>query len=613
MKKKDSKKTSIGGQAVMEGVMMRGKTSMATAVRDADGIIRIETKRLKANGKRNAFLKLPIIRGIVNFFSSFVVGTKTLMRSAEVYGEGEPSKFEKWCAKKLKVNITSVVIFFSLVLGLGLAVALFIYAPIKAREGLELLFKTEFGNIAKNFIEGGFKILIFILYIVIVSLLKDIRRTFEYHGAEHKTISCYEKGLELTPENAKKCSRLHNRCGTTFMFFVMLISILVFALVEALFAHYNVEIEKLYRVLLKIVLLPLVAGLSYELLKGLAKTDFFLFYPLKLPGLLLQKLTTKEPDEKQLEVAITAFNEVMKMDEDLTIAERDFVVAEKRNKLLERIKKKLKDNGIEEDAEAEWIISICLNVPRSSVNQDVLVNPKDIDRIEKLVNERITGRPLWYCIGDTEFFDLKINVDERVLIPRPETEQLVEEALKYIDSTKVVLDLCTGSGAIAIAVATKTGAKVVAVDVSEGALELAQENAKLNSASVEFIKSDLFEELGERKFDIIISNPPYIPSEDVKQLQREVRDFEPTLALDGGKDGLDFYIRITKEASLHMVEDGLLAFEIGIYQGEAVAEMCKAVGFGAVAIRKDYAGIERMVFAAKEGGKYADLLLEIAK
>jgi uncharacterized protein YqhQ len=195
--------TSIGGQAVLEGVMMRGESSMATAVRDADGIIRLETKRLKPIKERNWFLKLPVVRGVVNFITSMAGGVQVLMRSADVYGEGEPSKFEKWTAEKLKINVMSVVTFFSLILGFGLAIFLFMWLPQFLRVQLENLFNTQFDIWAKNFIEGGLKLLVFILYILLCNLLKDVRRTFMYHGAEHKTISCFESGksyLQIIPK-----------------------------------------------------------------------------------------------------------------------------------------------------------------------------------------------------------------------------------------------------------------------------------------------------------------------------------------------------------------------------------------------------------------------------
>lgn len=591
-KRKKEKRVSIGGQAVLEGVMMRGARSMATAVRDESGKIRVETKRLKDVNKRCLFLRLPIVRGVVSFISSLFGGTAVLMRSAEVFGEGEPTKFEKWLSEKLKVNVMNVVGAISLVVGLALAIFLFMWLPQTLRGVLESAFNTTFGIWAKNFIEGGVKLLVFILYIVFCSFFKDIKRTFMYHGAEHKTISCYEKGLPLTPENAKTCSRVHDRCGTTFIVFVMVISIIVFACFESLV---GVSITGAPRLLCKIALLPLVAGLSYELLKGLSKTTCFVFYPLKLPGLLLQRITTREPDEKMLEVAITAFNKVLEMDADETVPEVKFAVPEKRNVLTKRVSDTLSDNGITEKAESEWIVSIALGIKRDEVYSDDLVSAEKVEKVNEIVAQRITGRPLWYCIGDTDFYGFTIKVDERVLIPRPETEILVDTALKYIDSGKTVLDLCTGSGAVAIAVQKKTGARVSATDVSDKAIELAKENAALNGAEIEFVTGDLFAPVENKKFDVILTNPPYIKSADIETLQTEVKDFEPKLALDGGEDGLDFYKRIFAEAQNYLNASGVIIAECGAGQAEEIKRI--ASGKFLVSVVKDYENIDRIIVA----------------
>jgi release factor glutamine methyltransferase len=309
---------------------------------------------------------------------------------------------------------------------------------------------------------------------------------------------------------------------------------------------------------------------------------------------LLQSITTREPDDKMLEVAIASFKAVMEMDADESILEKKFQVAKKRRQVTYDVKAKLNENGITEDAEAEWIVSIVLGVKRDEVYKEDLVFPKKIDEIDKIVNERITGRPLWYCIGDTEFYGYKIKVDERVLIPRPETELLVYTAKESLTSDKKVLDLCTGSGAIAISVRKETGANVTASDISEGALSLAKENAKINDASVNFVQSNLFENI-EDKFDMIISNPPYIKSGDIDTLQKEVKDFEPVLALDGGEDGLEFYRKIANQAKNHLNKGGILLLECGIGQAQGVADMLK--DFGTVQIIKDYENIDRIVKA----------------
>ena len=599
-----SKKTSIGGQAVLEGVMMRSSNCVATAVRDADGIIRLETKKVKPAKKRSLIFRLPIFRGAYSLFQSLFSGTAVLMRSSEIYGEGEPSKTEKWLAEKLKLDVMSVVGAVSLILALFLSVALFMFLPQTIRILFQNLFNNgnEFSVWGINLIEGGLKVAIFLSYILLVSLVKDVKRTFMYHGAEHKTITCYEKGLELTVENAKKCSRVHDRCGTTFIVFVMAISIIVFALFES---FVGVELKRvidnrvLYnavRIVCKILLLPLVAGLSYELLKGLSKTNFFLVYPLKVPGLLLQRITTKEPTEDMLEVAITSFKAAKEMEDNPDTPEKRFVFKKMLSKTLTETIETLKKHGIEERAEAEWIISLTTGIKRDELNKDVMLSVDKVERIEDLVSQRIKGKPLWYCIGDTNFYGYTIKVDERVLIPRPETEILCEQAIKYVFDGAEVIDLCTGSGAIAITVNKETGAKVVAVDISSDAILLAQENANKNQAKVEFIQSDMFSNLTDRKFDLIISNPPYIRSNDILNLQDEVKNYEPILALDGGEDGLDFYRIIANNVLNYLNKNGIVLLECGYDQAKDVAELFN--GFD-VEIIKDYSGIERIVKAKR--------------
>ncbi len=608
MKKTVRKKsTYIGGQAVLEGVMMRGKTGMATAVRDDAGNIQVETRRIAPPEKRPRFFRLPFVRGVVNLFDSLASGTSVLMRSAEVYGgeeTEEPSRFEKWLAEKCKVDVMSIVTNVSLVLGVALSIALFVFLPYLAADLIAGWTGLDDEGIWFNLLEGGLRVAIFIAYLALTALMKDIRRTYMYHGAEHKTITCYESGMPLTVENVRTCSRVHDRCGTTFMFFVMVIAILVFSLSNSLLAPLlniqNGVLDFVVRLVIKLALLPVVAGVSYELLKLLAKTQSPWVYPLKAPGLALQRLTTREPDDGMIECAIAAFNKVLEMDADPSSPASSFAVGGKLSDVKARIEKLFSDADIEGE-DCQWILSLNLGIPPSKLQEERLVTPAEARKIFAAVNERLTGRPLWYIVGDADFCGYTIRVDERVLIPRPETELLAERAAEEIARRPAgarVLDLCTGSGAIAVAVTKmcqKKGKPVymTAADISADALSLARENAAENGAEMSFVQSDLFESI-RGKFDAILSNPPYIPSAEIGNLQREVKDFEPRLALDGGADGLDFYRRIAKGFSAHLAPGGFLLLECGMGQAENLVALFEGAG-GTCAVYQDLAGIERMV------------------
>ncbi len=599
-KKKDCR-TYIGGQAVLEGVMMRGRKAYATAVRDPEGNIQVESRRLHPSKKMRIASKIPLVRGVINFVSSLVMGSKILMRSAEVYGDvGEPSRFEKWCEAKLHINMMSVVSFIATLVGIVLAVGLFVALPLWLTN---LIFPERlWWTIGYNLAQGGLRLVIFILYIVVITAMRDIRRVFMYHGAEHKTITCFEKGLELTPENAKTCSRIHDRCGTTFLFLVIAISIVVFSVVnwllkDAFGSIENSVLQFLAQFGIKILFLPVVAGVSYEVLKLLAKTKSKIFLPLKAPGFALQKLTTREPSDDMLEVAIAAFKRVYEMDADESIPESTFTVSKTVKKYLEELKVLFAEKGIDE-SDAEWLVSVKTGVARSELaNCDAVLVPSKVREMDAVAGERMGGRPLWYILGDTEFYGYKIKVDERVLIPRPETELLAELAIKTVEDGNKVLDLCTGSGCIAIAVRREVKDKeitVTAADISAEALELAKENARANLAEIKFIESDLFEKV-RGKFNLIVCNPPYIKSEDLAGLQSEVKDHEPVLALDGGKDGLDFYRRLAAEAPKHLVRGGTLLMECGAGQAQEIVKLFNK--FDYTMISRDYNDVERFVRA----------------
>ena len=606
--RKKTQRTHIGGQAVIQGVMMLSKCGMATAVRDDTGEMQTEAIRLTPPEQQAKWKRLPFVRGVVSFVSSLVLGMGALMRSSDVAfttEEEEPSNLSKWMTEKLKVSVGEILSVISTILGVVLALALFLLLPnyltSLIADAAPAIGGT--GSIWYNLIDGGFRLVIFLCYILFTLLFKSLRETYQYHGAEHKTINCYEYGDELTVENVKKASRLHDRCGTTFIFLVLIVSILIFALVNWALAalHWVTGIgwaDDIISFIVKIIFLPVVAGISYEVLRLLSKTDSVLALPLKAPGYLLQKLTTREPDDPMIECAIAAFKKAKEMEDDPNSPERSFVTETKLSKLLETMKSRFEKRGIDA-SDAEWIVSLTLDIPRSALSQERIVSRKECREIVNIFDERMTGRPLWYIFGDTDFCGCKIKVDERVLIPRPETELLVRQALAALKDGDSMLDLCTGSGAIAVAVAVEAAKKksvtIVGADISEDALEVARENARINQASVTFVKADLFDGI-RGKFDLITANPPYIKSGEIASLDQEVRDFEPRIALDGGEDGLVFYRRIAERIRRYIVRGGMCIMECGEGQAQEIIRIFRETARCDFAmVVRDDAGVERIV------------------
>lgn len=584
---------------MLEGVMMMGKTCMATAVRDPDGEIQVESKRLKTSPSLARASKIPFVRGIVNMVASLVRGTGTLMRSAAVYGEeDEAGRLEKWLAEKFKINLMTVVSAIAVCLGVVLAIVLFMVLPNLAVSALKELFPSLTGSAWEYALLGVFKLAIFFIYLGLILVLKDIRRLYMYHGAEHKTITCYEKGMPLTVENVMGCSRMHARCGTSFLFIVIAVNILIISLVNWSLGVATIEngvLQFLAKLGIEIVLLPVIAGISYEILKFVAKFDNKFVLIFKAPGFFIQKVfTTREPTAEMVEVAIAAFEKVLEMDADPAMEETEFVTGGILSQKLADTKKKFAEKGIDE-SDAEWIYSLVLDIKRSELSSERIISPAESKQIASIVEKRLTGRPLWYIIGDVDFCGCTIKVDERVLIPRPETEQLAEIAIKTVEEGDKVLDMCTGSGCLAIAIAKGCAGKnisVTAADVSDAAIMLAKENANLNSAVVHFVQTDLFDNIRGR-FNVIVCNPPYIKTAEIAELDREVKDFEPRIALDGGEDGLDFYRRLAREINRYVARGGMLILEVGEDQAAEVLRLFEKRDYAIVI--KDLEGKDRFL------------------
>ncbi len=301
---KNANPTKVGGQAVLEGIMMKGEDRTAVVIRKPDGKLHIKTELLKQSGKLR---KIPVLRGVFIFVDSLVTGTRTLMYSAEVLEsceggqEYEKDRLTVFLERKFgEKGALNAMLYFSVLLAILFTVGIFIIAPTAVVSIFKYITVNE---VALNLIEGVFRIALFVVYILLLSKMKDIQTVFRYHGAEHKCIHCYENELELNPANCKTFETLHPRCGTSFLMFVMVISLLLFSLLG--------WPNLLWRITSRLLLIPVIAGLSYELLRWAGRSDSAAVKFLSIPGLLLQKLTTKEPDEKQLEVAIAAMKAVL--------------------------------------------------------------------------------------------------------------------------------------------------------------------------------------------------------------------------------------------------------------------------------------------------------------
>lgn len=302
-------KTMIGGQALIEGILMRGPEKQAIVVRSQEGLVE-KVEPLRTNRKRCALFGWPLIRGVVNFGASMYCGVKALMFSADYYQgdedySEEPTKFERWIEKKFGTKaMEQFILVLAVVLGIGFSIGLFFLLPMLASEYLLAWIGSDF---VRNLLEGILRVAIFLLYMILVSRQKDMKRVFSYHGAEHKTIRCYEARLALAVENVRPMTRLHPRCGTSFLFVVMIVSILVFSVFSSIF-HVR---AKLLKILLKLLLLPVVVAISYEFNRFVGRHDNTFTRILSYPGMAMQKFTTNEPDDAMIEVAIRALELVI--------------------------------------------------------------------------------------------------------------------------------------------------------------------------------------------------------------------------------------------------------------------------------------------------------------
>lgn len=581
---------NVGGQAVLEGVMMRGSSNVATSVRTSDGSIVTKTEPLSY--KKGSLYRTPILRGIINLIDSMIVGVRVMNYSASLFetedeAEEEDSKFFRWLNKVTSGNADKVMSYFSVIFSFIIAILLFTVLPTYLA-GLFRKFSLSKGGI--NLVEAGIKILFFMIYLIGISRIPEIDRVFRYHGAEHKVIAAYENDLDLTVENVRKSSRYHARCGTNFLFLVLMVSIAVYSLIPFRSAG--------LRVISKLLLVPVVAGVTYELIRWLGSNDSRLSKIISAPGKLLQKITTKEPDDSMIEVAITA----LKTSEGIP-----WTIKELTDYADSRLK------GLETPAlDRDVLLSHITGYDRAYLlsHREMEVSNEKFEEFKKAVNERRKHKPVSYITGRKEFMGLEFTVDENTLIPRPDTEILVESALAgikgYINRTGIndpeLLDMCSGSGAIGISILKNIeSSHMTFADLSQKVMDICRKNAEDLGVSdrASFVVTDLFRDLKtDRDFDFIFSNPPYIRSEEIGNLPRDVREWEPKMSLDGGGDGLDFYRKISDKARKYLKDGGMIYFEIGYDQKDDVIRILRDFNYSDIESHSDLSGKDRVVSAA---------------
>ena len=380
------KSSGIGGQAVIEGVMMKNKDSYAIAVRKPDGAIEVKKEKYKGLGEKYSFAKLPIIRGVVAFAESMMIGMKTLTYSASFYEEeetGKPDKFEETVNKvfKNKEKAESALMALTVCVSVLMAVGIFMIVPFFIAEFFQKIISN---TIVLAIIEGALRIGIFIAYVAAISQMEDIKRVFMYHGAEHKTINCVEAGKELTVANVKKCSKHHKRCGTSFMFIVMFISIIFFLFIR---------VENVWtRMLFRILLIPVVAGVSYEFIRLAGNSDSLVVGLLSKPGIWLQGLTTKEPDDTMIEVAIASVEAVFDWK---AYQKKEFA---KESKLIAKSAKKAAKGKEKKQTRVENKLDVTEQVTSEQAAPEQVapeqVAPEQVAPVEKTVGTKVEPKPI---------------------------------------------------------------------------------------------------------------------------------------------------------------------------------------------------------------------------
>ncbi len=553
------------------GLGLYEKDKLCVSIIDSSGNKRVGGKQIKSINK--AFF-LPIIRGFTFFFLGIYLYFSSFVLSQDLDSRPENEKNKSF---KIAKNITVASSFLVIV---ATAVAAFLYGLIVLAYLPNLLFAKAFPYYENYYfralIISLLRFCFIYLSLALVRLLPFSNGLYGFNGAGNVYLSGKEDLLR---------PRTYPLNYLNFVLNVFLFSTFVISLISV---HIFWPINTVINLVIFLSCIPII----YEILRFAthSKVTF-----LRDAAIVTNWLVSTRPNTTHNEVLSMSINELTNYD-NFEAIENDRV---SMSGLFAELETKLKQSDKYEESDRDWIIATVLQKNRAEIKLVRSVSAKEYREIMRACERRAKGEPLSNIFGFVEFYGLRFDVNKKVLSPRMETEILVEEAIKKINEfeLKNVLDLCTGSGAIAIAIKKYTNARVYASDISKQALAIASNNARKNEVKIDFCQSDLFKSLKKgKKYDIIVSNPPYIKSGDLEKLDVEVKKYDPRLALDGGEDGLDFYRRIIEDSKSKLTKKGWLLFEVGQGQADIVSEMMQKSGFDNVQAVKDYNKIERVIY-----------------
>ena len=573
-----NKEYNIAGFPVVRGACFLYNEFLSVGVCDKSRVV-MKVKRINSDARLRKF---PFIRTLIFVIIAIKNAIFGYFLSQKMQKHKTRTTFYDWLVKSTKFLVGVVGLVVGLILGNMLFVALpnFLTVNIYKACGFVVVRSMQY-NLLNSLITA-------ILFLTTIFVLSRVLKTeFFAYNAVNKTMNALYNKVSLDVGQVEKQSS---------RFFFNPFSIVILSLVIAIFVlPLFFEKNFLLNLIYKIVLFAIILSTVYEVFIFLRQYDNKFVRVLMFPSFAVQALFPKGTNTKNILCAIVALKEVLMMNENDKINEKHNLIYE-----WQKIRERFLQNGIVDESDVDWIFCEVLKCNRAELKSIKYIAPSDLERVLDYAEQRLQGEPLQRIFGHANFYGFEFELNDDTLIPRFDTEILAECVIKEIKERArplKVLDLCTGSGCIAITIAKLTNAQVIAIDINENALQMARINADKLNAKVQFFKSDLFESLGEQKFDIIVSNPPYIKSSEIPTL--EVADFDPHLALDGGSDGLDFYRRIAQEAPNYLTENGKLFLEIGKGQSKDVKKML-AADFVDITSRKDFASITRVVLATKK-------------